>query len=502
MGSDSFDFKRYITNPELIFEGFSRIGSGYSTYQKKDQFRMKVITSPRKLEGSRNPEIYAFKGRIIDEYSPHSLLPDPCDATVASNVEYVKAIASLHTTVLAYQDPEVAIGTLIDVTMEPGDGLSIYNLQYCRFLRIAAYKEADLQVSADCYELSQLSFAQGDFLGDVLTMRLPTEYSAGARFLALGGRETANDIYERLTDLLQDSQLFSQIRTGEGGNNYAVYNAGVNENLVSTNTAGAIRDPEKPPITELSVAQISLIQNAPSEVDINGRRSDYRLDKNGEPQTPRAVGAYQFMPATLKSIIGYFIPLANREKFDKKTQDMFAVVSMMNKRPALGNYLLGRDKDNNKVDDSETNLNNAYQQIALEWAFFQAGPNPDTGLAYIQGSLGTLGDSDLPSQDLQLTDSIYTGINNNRGGRYTWEQAKRDLKAARQSIVRDNRLQQLLEDYYNFKTQLLDNQANGTTTEEVQTASNADASSTAGDLTGAGGGGRFGTQSDAGQLDY
>ena len=501
MGSDSFDFKRYITNPELIFEGFSRIGSGYSTYQKKDQFRMKVITSPRKLEGSSNPEIYAFKGRIIDEYSPHSLLPDPCDATVASNVEYVKAIASLHTTVLAYQDPGVAIGTLIDVTMEPGDGLSIYNLQYCRFLRIAAYKEADLQVSADCYELSQLSFAQGDFLGDVLTMRLPTEYSAEARFLALGGKTTANDIYERLTELLEGSPLFSQIRAGEGGNNYAVYNAGVNENLVSTNTAGAIRDSAKPPITELSVAQISLIQNAPSEVDIDGRRSDYRLNKNGEPQTPRAVGAYQFMPATLKSIIGYFIPLADRENFDKQTQDMFAVVSMMNKRPALGNYLLGRDKDNNAVEDNDSNLNNAYEQIALEWAFFQAGPDPDTGEAYKQGSLGTLGDSPLPSQNLQLTDSIYTGINNNRGESYTYGNAKKDLRKARQSIVGNQDLQQLLEEYYNFKTQL-DNQANGTTTEEAQTASNADASSTGGDLSGAGGGGRFGTPSDANQVDY
>jgi len=455
MGSDSFDYNRNITNPELIFEGFSRIGSGYSTYQKKDQFRMKVITAPRKLDGSRNPPIYAFKGRIIDEYSPHSLLPDPCDATVASNLEYVKSIASLHTTVLAYENPNVSIGCLVDVTLEPGDGLSIYNLEYCRFLGIAAYKEADLQVSADCYELSQLSFAQGDFLGDIVAMSPVTDYADNARFLPLGNQPTANDIYERLTLLLAETNLFREIRSGEGGD-YTVYNAGSNQDLVSSKTTSAIIDTRKPPITRLSVNEISLIQASPSEVLINGRQYDYRLNRNG-PQRPAAVGAYQFMPGTIKTIISYFLPLQYRDRFDKKTQDMFAVVSMMNKRSALGNYLMGRDKDGNAFPPDQSKLDEAYKQIALEWAFFQAGPNPNTRQPYKAGEIGPTsapGNKPLPQQDLQLTDSFYTGINNNKGSsRYGYERAKNDLKTAASIIANDPKLQELLTQYYTFKAE-------------------------------------------------
>ena len=82
---------------------------------------------------------YIIKGRIIDEASPHSWIPDPC-AWSKGDAQDVLDLVMAHTTFLVYGDPKASMR----VPVKPGDIFlaqmerrgDSYDLQYGRFLEV------------------------------------------------------------------------------------------------------------------------------------------------------------------------------------------------------------------------------------------------------------------------------------------------------------------------------------------------------------------------------
>ena len=122
------------------------------------------------------------------------------------------------------------------------------------------------------------------------------------------------------------AELLSRIRSGEG--DYTSINRGV-----AGDTPGGF-----PGLTELSIAEVMALQD------------------RGEAF---AVGAYQFIPGTLKEAVAQS-GIDPSLKFDKNAQDRLAMGLILGgqKRPRLTNYLTGRSND----------LNAALTDISLEWA--------------------------------------------------------------------------------------------------------------------------------------
>jgi hypothetical protein len=89
--------------------------------------------------GAGDVSKYIIKGRIIDDNSPHSWIPDPC-AWSKGDAQDVMDLIMAHTTFLVYGDPKASMrvpvkpGDIFLAQMEPDN--NSYNLQYGRFLEI------------------------------------------------------------------------------------------------------------------------------------------------------------------------------------------------------------------------------------------------------------------------------------------------------------------------------------------------------------------------------
>jgi len=83
---------------------------------------------------------YIFKGRIIDEYSPHWLLPDPCLLSEAGDAAGAINAIHQHTTFIGYADPSsgprfvINPGDLVEVELTKG--FFSYNLENGLFTRV------------------------------------------------------------------------------------------------------------------------------------------------------------------------------------------------------------------------------------------------------------------------------------------------------------------------------------------------------------------------------
>ena len=83
---------------------------------------------------------FSFKARIIDDHSPHSFLPDPCNLSNADNTQAALDVIQQHTTFISFSDPKTGhalkpqMGDVVQVELTK-DTYS-YNLQYGRFLKI------------------------------------------------------------------------------------------------------------------------------------------------------------------------------------------------------------------------------------------------------------------------------------------------------------------------------------------------------------------------------
>ena len=168
---------KYLTNPELIFEGFFRQVSSYSVFQNKTEFKVKVLTPPVAYTGpdsnvaSANAETsakYWFKGRIIDPNMPHEkFLPDPCDETIAANEAAAAALISLHSTVYMDEQPDFGVGSIITAFIEPGANNNKYDLQFMRYLKTDFKTPVNTDPALECVSLADIDFSESTLSGEL-----------------------------------------------------------------------------------------------------------------------------------------------------------------------------------------------------------------------------------------------------------------------------------------------------------------------------------------------
>jgi len=154
--SDPLDWSRFVDNRSAIDLLKNSIAKSidYNFFNKRTNFKV-VALSPSiplstadaaALPGGSNVTTeggevskYVIKGRIIDENSPHSWIPNPCDWSGGKGQEVMDLIMC-HTTFIVYGDPKATMrvpikpGDIFLAQMEPAK--NSYDLQYGRFLQV------------------------------------------------------------------------------------------------------------------------------------------------------------------------------------------------------------------------------------------------------------------------------------------------------------------------------------------------------------------------------
>ena len=152
--------------------------------------------------------------------------------------------------------------------------------------------------------------------------------------------------------------LLDFIASGEGG-----YNS-MNQGTIGNSIVGSTHDSSSiigKKLTDMTVGEII-------------KRQDYLMNKSN-PQKSNygafAVGRYQVIPGTMKSIVKQ-MGIDKNQKFDKQTQDKIGMGLIQYKRPYAWNYIKGKHNDRA----------GAMKALAAEWASL---PDPATGKSMYGG---------------------------------------------------------------------------------------------------------------------
>tara|TARA_E500000331_G_C17264071_1_gene716464 strand:+ start:285 stop:1436 length:1152 start_codon:yes stop_codon:yes gene_type:complete len=104
-----------------------------------DSVEARALGIPGKETMTFQSPAYKFKIRIVEENSPHMLLPDPCNLAINADRRFVESVIELHTDVVFFQtgqlDPPGA-GDIIEVELHKND--FSYNLQKAEYVRTIA----------------------------------------------------------------------------------------------------------------------------------------------------------------------------------------------------------------------------------------------------------------------------------------------------------------------------------------------------------------------------
>lgn len=177
--------------------------------------------------------------------------------------------------------------------------------------------------------------------------------------------------YRFIASLLNDNVLLN-IRQHESADNPFITNYGT--------TKFAQTFPEWENLTVSDIAQIHA-------TGILGP-ADYRRQTPRGLKKPFALGLYQIIPKTLKFIIST-VPEVQSLKFNRDTQQILGTILVMNKRPVMGNYILGK----------HDNVVQAGQNWAYEWAYAPSQYDTKRGKVFVPAG-----------------NSYYSGTGGNRAG--------------------------------------------------------------------------------------
>ncbi len=181
-----------ITDDESAFELFMhsiKAGVVYDAFQGKTRFHAIVLTMPLPLsavetsnpnDGTTGHGRFKFRGRIIDNPSPHSIYPDPCDPDVASDITAVLKRIKLHTEFYSSENSSAVKPKKNDIVIvELKPNVFSYNLMEGEYVGLVDKSSASSQgyTTGDCSASSAFGgvFAlAGDFGPGQKGVYLPT----------------------------------------------------------------------------------------------------------------------------------------------------------------------------------------------------------------------------------------------------------------------------------------------------------------------------------------
>jgi len=376
MSTSIYDYST-VTSPSEALDWFNnsiRKAAEYNVFGNKTVFEAVVLSDayplsvlesgapgfPTPAGGETGPTWglntrFAFPARIVGMPTPHAFLPNPCDPRYEDEAESSSLstwLIDAHTTFISQvgysTDPKKRpkIGDIVEVRLKPGP--NGYDLQFGNFIKILdSYRVgADTTDPKACVSMENLFRISPDSSALLRTGGKPNPDPGEAPGPNL---EFTWDELEILRVPLQP--LLNYIAAREG--NYDSVNRGSSGDTpdVSQVIAGVTG------LKTMTIAQVQAYQKDGSKAgDVDMSTLPGRPAPSNTPGL-LAVGKYQFIPRTLRSIVSD-TGIPSSTLFNENTQERLGVGLMVYKRRTLGKYLLG-------MYDS---LEYAAQNLAREWS--------------------------------------------------------------------------------------------------------------------------------------
>ena len=176
MAREYLDWTDFTDDREalMLFNRAMRSTAPFDFYGKKKVFKAVALTKSYNLSAPESIGLggfgatggvvssFCFKGRVIDENSPHSFLPDPCALPSATSTRQALDIIQQHTTFIAHN--AVQTGNGLETKVLPGDIVEVelvqntfsYNLQYGEFIQIIEKGSKIISPTGACSVIAEM----------------------------------------------------------------------------------------------------------------------------------------------------------------------------------------------------------------------------------------------------------------------------------------------------------------------------------------------------------
>jgi len=179
----------------------------YDAYGKKKNFKAIVLTPAKRIgaveakalgipgkEGMTfQSPAFKFKIRIVEDNSPHILLPDPCNLAVNADRRFVESIIELHTDVVFFRTNGLqppGAGDLIEIKLIKND--FSYDLQKAEFVKVIARNSSPETFLSD--KGCTLMFDKFENLEAFTSTNAPTINSPSGNNLVISTSDSGNPL--------------------------------------------------------------------------------------------------------------------------------------------------------------------------------------------------------------------------------------------------------------------------------------------------------------------
>ena len=170
MAKQYIDWSDFTTGPEAVdlLSNSIRKGVDFDAYGDKRVFKA-IVLSPTiqitdteakafgaafKQEISAVGRKFKFKARIVEENSPHSFIPNPCDLakndSTKNSAINPESLVAMHTDVIMFHDGHVStpcMGDIVEIQLKKND--FSYDLTVARFVKVSARNAGQLSLSSE-----------------------------------------------------------------------------------------------------------------------------------------------------------------------------------------------------------------------------------------------------------------------------------------------------------------------------------------------------------------
>jgi hypothetical protein len=392
----------------------------FNVFAGKETFRAVVL--PEALNSTTNSfnREKSLRVRPLDLHD--FILPEPC---AGKDIQETRKIIAMHP--IAYPDNTIPkggdnetadsgimSGQIVECYFEsgPDSGGSMRGLRY-RLTKQIAQNLIDL----DCLGSTNL---RDLFDGDFKELGADTEKEGSiSPGKATSGPDLNWDQLKKLASTGAFNDILAEIAEYESGGSYDALNLdGGMKNFKPYDQV--VRQAWGKKLSELTIHEIiTYVQKQPKIQNKQRTSPGYRAF---------AVGKYQLIPGTLRSAFKNIKGCDSNEVYGKEQQEAFGLYLLLNKRPKLGQYLLG---------SKNVSLATAQTRMAMEWAGVRLSANTHRP----KDPKGR-----WEAADLKAGQSYYSGVSTNPTNIDTGKanKTKTALQKARQSISTNEEIKKTL----------------------------------------------------------